>query len=224
MPRIDGVVAAGHPLTAAAGAQVLREGGNAVDGALAALIASFATEPLLTGLGAGGYMLVAEPHGEPVLLDFFAQTPSLRLDGQAAPLDAVDVSFGDAVQTFNGGPASCAVPGMAAGIVAAAQRWASRPLEVLAAAGERLAREGVELNGPQAYVANILEGLLPRLRSAPKYGPPWEGPARGRTDPRARPRRLDRAARSPRRRAVLCRLGWLRRGRLGLRARRSANA
>ena len=70
-----GVVAAGHPLTAAAGADVLRAGGNAVDAALAAMLTSFVTEPLLTGLGAGGYMLVAPPGGEPVLLDFFVAAP-----------------------------------------------------------------------------------------------------------------------------------------------------
>jgi len=56
-----GVVAAGHPVSARAGADVLRDGGNAVDAALGAMLASFACEPLLTGLGAGGYMLVVEP-------------------------------------------------------------------------------------------------------------------------------------------------------------------
>ena len=54
----QGVVAAGHPLTAEAGARVLRDGGNAVDAAVAAMLTSFVAEPLLTGLGAGGYMLV----------------------------------------------------------------------------------------------------------------------------------------------------------------------
>ncbi len=61
---MPGVVAAGHPLTAETGAQVLRAGGNAVDAALAAMGAAFTCEPLLTGLGAGGYMLVAEPGAE----------------------------------------------------------------------------------------------------------------------------------------------------------------
>jgi gamma-glutamyltranspeptidase / glutathione hydrolase len=58
-----GVVAAGHLLTAEAGASALRVGGNAVDAALAAMCASFVCEPLLTGMGAGGYMLVAPPVG-----------------------------------------------------------------------------------------------------------------------------------------------------------------
>src|SRR5918995_1516684 len=92
-----GVVAAGHPLTAAAGAEILRAGGNAVDAALASMLASFVTEPLLTGLGAGGYMLVVPPAAEPVLLDFFVEASGRGADLEArAPLVAADVSFGDA--------------------------------------------------------------------------------------------------------------------------------
>ncbi len=70
-----GVVAAGHPRSAAAGADVLRAGGNAVDAALGSMLASFVCEPLLTGLGAGGYMLVVAPGLAPVLLDFFVEAP-----------------------------------------------------------------------------------------------------------------------------------------------------
>src|SRR6516164_2447678 len=73
-----GVVAAGHPLTAEAGARVLREGGNAVDAAVAAMLMSFAAEPLLTGLGAGGYMLVAGGGQDHSLLDFFAPATARR--------------------------------------------------------------------------------------------------------------------------------------------------
>ena len=70
-----GVVAAGHPLTADAGAQVLRAGGNAVDAALAAMATSFVAEPQLTGLGAGGFMLISERGEPPALLDFFVAAP-----------------------------------------------------------------------------------------------------------------------------------------------------
>ena len=58
-----GVVAAGHPLTAEAGADALRAGGNAVDAACAAVLTSFACESPLTGLGAGGFMTIHEPAG-----------------------------------------------------------------------------------------------------------------------------------------------------------------
>ena len=134
-----GVVAAGHPLTAQAGADILRAGGNAVDAALAALMMSLMTEPLLTGLGAGGYMLVAPPGGEPVLLDFMVASPS---NGERAPLDAVVLDFGDAVQVFHIGAASCGVYGVPAGVAEASARFGSVPLPDLAAPAVAAARDG----------------------------------------------------------------------------------
>ena len=166
----NGVVAAGHPLTAEAGARVLREGGNAVDAALGAMLTSFVTEALLTGLGAGGYMLVAGPGTEPALLDFFASAPSRPADGGEAELLAVDVSFGDAMQVFHVGPASCATYGTPAGICAAASRWGTMPLSELAAPAAKLARGGVALNAAQAYVAEILADLL---TSTPECAALW---------------------------------------------------
>jgi gamma-glutamyltranspeptidase/glutathione hydrolase len=152
-----GVVAAGHPLTASAGADVLRAGGNAVDAALAAMLTSFVAEPLLTGLGAGGYMLVAAPDREPVLLDFFVEAPGRGADlSKRAPLVPVDVSFGDAVQVFNVGAASCGVFGTPAGVCAAAARFGTIPLADLAAPAAALARDGVVVNAEQAYVFEIL--------------------------------------------------------------------
>jgi gamma-glutamyltranspeptidase / glutathione hydrolase len=149
-----GVVAAGHPITAAAGADVLRAGGNAVDAALAAMMTSFVTEPLLTGLGAGGYMLVAAPGREPELLDFFVSAPSDL--SSRAPLVPVDVSFTDAVQAFHIGASSCAVYGTPAGICSAAERFGTVPLADLAAPAAALARSGVEVNVEQAYLFEIL--------------------------------------------------------------------
>src|SRR5271167_1953569 len=170
----QGVVAAGHPLTAEVGAQVLREGGNAVDAAVAAMLTSFAAEPLLTGLGAGGYMLVAGAGREPALLDFFVQAPTDRRSGpeseSAADLHAIDVSFGDAAQVFNIGPASCGVYGAPAGVCAAMRRWGSVPLEDLVAPAARAAQEGVVLNAEQAYVAEILGDLL---TSTPECAALW---------------------------------------------------
>jgi gamma-glutamyltranspeptidase/glutathione hydrolase len=155
-----GIVAAGHPLTAEAGARVLREGGNAVDAAVAAMLTSFVAEPLLTGLGAGGYLLVAGPGWEPALLDFFVEAPLRAEDGSAAELRAIEVSFGDAVQIFHIGPASCGVYGTPAGVCEAIARWGTAPLHELTAPAAQLAREGVALNPGQAYVAEILEHLL----------------------------------------------------------------
>jgi gamma-glutamyltranspeptidase / glutathione hydrolase len=152
-----GVVAAGHPLTAAAGADILRAGGNAVDAALASMLASFVAEPLLTGLGAGGYMLVVPGEGEPVLLDFFVAASGHGADlDRRAPLLAADVSFGDVVQVFHIGASSCGTYGTPAGVCAAAARFGTVPLADLAAPAAALARDGVEVNAEQAYVFEIL--------------------------------------------------------------------
>ncbi len=156
-----GVVAAGHPLAAEIGAGVLRDGGNAVDAAVAAMLVSFVAEPLLTGLGAGGYMLVAGAGTEPALLDFFVEAPGRPAGPEPTrPMTPYDVDFGDAVQTFHVGAASCGVYGAPAGVCAANARFGTRPLAELAAPAARLARDGVPLNLEQAYVLKILEGLV----------------------------------------------------------------
>ena len=157
-----GIVAAGHPLTAQAGARVLREGGNAVDAAVAAMLTSWVAEPLLTGPGAGGYMLVAEPGEEPILLDFFVAAPGFgaRVE-ERAPLVPVEVDFGgDARQVFHAGAASVGAYGNPAGVDAAMRRWGSVALADLAAPAAALAREGVTVNAQQAEVIHLLEAIL----------------------------------------------------------------
>jgi gamma-glutamyltranspeptidase/glutathione hydrolase len=121
------------------------------------MMTSFVAEPLLTGLGAGGYMLVAAPGDQPVVLDFFVCAPGQGADlSLRAPLVPADVSFGDAVQVFHIGAASCAVYGTPAGICSAADRFGTIPLADLAAPAAALARDGVELNAEQAYLFEIL--------------------------------------------------------------------
>jgi gamma-glutamyltranspeptidase/glutathione hydrolase len=162
-----GIVAAGHPLTAEAGARVLRAGGNAVDAAVAAMLVSWVAEPLLTGPGAGGYMLVAGAGEEPVLLDFFVAAPGYGAEGrEPAPLVPIEVDFaGDARQTFHVGASSCGTFGCPAGIDAAVRRWGSLELAALAAPAAQLARDGVALNAQQAEVTALLEAIL---RSTPE--------------------------------------------------------
>jgi gamma-glutamyltranspeptidase/glutathione hydrolase len=156
-----GVIAAGHEVTAQAGADVLRAGGNAVDAAVAAMLASFAAEPLLTGPGAGGYMLVVSPDASPVLLDFFVEAPGRGADPTTrAELIPITVSFGDAVQVFNIGAASVGTYGTPAGICDASRRFGRVPLGELVAPAARLAREGVALNEQQAYVFEILADIV----------------------------------------------------------------
>src|ERR687889_1282487 len=153
---MQGVVAAGHPLTAEAGAGVLREGGNAVDAAACAVLASFAVESPLTGFGAGGHMMVHEG-GETTLIDFFVAAPGLDGIERATELVPVPVRFdAETTQTFYVGPASCGVPGTAAGLAHALDRFGSMPLSELVGAGVRLARQGGPVKPHPASIPEIL--------------------------------------------------------------------
>jgi gamma-glutamyltranspeptidase / glutathione hydrolase len=156
-----GAVAAGHPLTAEAGARVLREGGNAVDAAVAAVLTSFVAESPLTGLGAGGFMLVHDPERKDVLLDFFVEVPGRTVGERRSELVPIPVYFSpESPQVFNVGAASCGVPGTAAGLAAALDRYGSMPLAELVREPARLAREGVEVNAQQAFIFHILDPIL----------------------------------------------------------------
>jgi len=181
---VRGVVAAGHPLTAEAGANVLREGGNAVDAAVCAVLASFAVESPLTGFGAGGFMLVHDPRGRTgaeqgghdpaapgseaeeaagstdVLIDFFVQAPGLGGVERRAELIPIDVYFDEVPQTFNVGAASCGVPGTAPGLAHALGRFGTVPLSELVEPAIDLAFDGAPLNTQQAYIFHILAPIL----------------------------------------------------------------
>jgi gamma-glutamyltranspeptidase/glutathione hydrolase len=157
------VVAAGHRLTARAGAEALVRGGGAVDAVCAAAFASAVAESPLTGPGAGGFLLARMPGGPPLLLDFFVAAPGLGPKGRPlnpAQLRSFTVPFGGADQVFHIGPASVAVPGMLAGLAEAARRLGRMALGELAEPAARLAREGVVLTRETAYLHQILAEML----------------------------------------------------------------
>ena len=158
-----GVVAAGHPLTAKAGAEVLRAGGNAVDAAVACVLMSFVAEPALTGPGAGGFMLVHVPDRGTHLLDFFVAAPGIGLDDpEPAALMPIDVKFSeDAIQRFNVGPSSCGAYGTTLGLAQALERFGGgASLAELTAPAARAARDGVEVLPMQAFLFTVLEPIL----------------------------------------------------------------
>ena len=158
-----GGIAAGHPLTAEAGARVLADGGNAVDACIAAGFASWITESPLTGPGAGGFMLIHRARDRTTrVLDFFVTVPGLGLDATPVrEMEAVDVDFApESSQIFRIGAASCAVPGTVAGLEAAHRSYGSVEWGVLVQPAIELARGGVELTRAQAYLHAILDSIL----------------------------------------------------------------
>ncbi len=166
-----GAIAAGHPLSAEAGAHVLAEGGNAVDALLAAAFTSFVTEGPLTGPAGGGFLLVHEPGAETAtLLDCFFAVPAVGL----GTMEEVLIVFADSgSQVFHVGAGSVAVPGLLAGLEEAHRRFATWPWADLVAPAIGLARDGVACDEPRAFLHRILAPILLREEGGRRvYGDP----------------------------------------------------
>jgi gamma-glutamyltranspeptidase/glutathione hydrolase len=165
---VKGAVAAGHRLTAEAGARVLEEGGNAVDACVAASFAACVAESPLTGPGAGGFALVVPADGRaPRVADFFVSTPGLgKPPAPGAEMHAIDVGFGgdsETTQVFRIGEASCAVPGTARGLESVHNSYGRLPWSELLQPAIELALAGVEITREQAHLHAILDLILRHL-------------------------------------------------------------
>lgn len=172
--EMRGAVAAGHRLTAEAGAEVLREGGNAVDACIAAAFMSWVTESTLTSPGGGGFLLVrAASTGKVSLHDFFVALPGQGADRPVGEMEVVDVEFDrGATQIFRVGGASCGVPGAIAGLESAHRAYATLPWRRLLEPAIAVAREGHELVPAQAYLHAILDLILRRTDTGREiFGP-----------------------------------------------------
>ncbi|HEY1317836.1 MAG TPA: gamma-glutamyltransferase [Gaiella sp.] len=154
-----GAVAAGNRHSADAGAWALREGGTAVDAAVAATVAAFVTEGPLTGPAGGGFALLHEPGHGATLLDCFFAVPSR----DAGEMEEVEIDFvGSSSQVFFVGEPSAAVPGLVAGLVEAHERRGRLPWERLFVPALELASR-VQAAGPaQVYLHEILFAILQR--------------------------------------------------------------
>src|SRR5215210_8145974 len=150
-------VAAGHPATVDAGIEILEEGGNAADAAVAASLASCVAETVMTGLLGGGHAIVLVD-GEVRTLDFFVAVPGLGVEPRVVELQHLDVPFGAELVHYAVGIGSCGVPGVLRGLGELWRAHGGLPWPRLVEPALRLAREGVDF--PPAHAA-CLEMLAP---------------------------------------------------------------
>lgn len=163
---MKGVIAAGDPETVAAGAKILRQGGNAVDAAVAAAFVSFIAEIGVVHLGGSGVAQVFKPnHGEnkfnATTYDFFSCMPGLGLDpaGVALDFEKVTINFGPTTQDFFLGRGSVAVPGNIFGLCQLAADFGCLPLPDLLEPAIRLAQSGHSIAQFQADTCALLEPI-----------------------------------------------------------------
>ena len=183
---IKGVIAAGDPATAEAGAQMLRQGGNAIDAAVAAAFASFIAETGVVNLGGSGiaqifipkpgaglkpdagHKQVASPipGAGPIALsyDFFSAMPGLGGLRAKEDLDFEEmiIDFGPTTQSFFVGRGSVAVPGNIFGLYKLAADHGRLPFSSLLQPAIGMARKGHPLAAFQAETCDLLSPIYTR--------------------------------------------------------------
>jgi len=171
-PTIAAGVAAGHPATAEAGVEILREGGTAADAAVAAALASCVAETVMTGIAGGGHAIYYEVEtGRARLLDFFVSMPGLGAPQRKPELRELRVRFGNELVHYFIGIASCAVPGVPAGLDALWREYGRLPWPRVVAPALELAREGVAMPPAHAACLAMLAPLMTMREGAQIYSP-----------------------------------------------------
>jgi gamma-glutamyltranspeptidase / glutathione hydrolase len=169
---MQAVVAAGHPATTAAGIEVLAAGGSAADAVVAACLASCVAETVMTGLLGGGHAIYFDAaSGSARNLDCFVAVPGLAAEPREPELIQLEVPFGAELVHYAVGPASCAVPGLPAGLEALWRAHGRLPWPALAGPALELARAGVEMPPAHASCLAMLAPVMTMNEGAEIYAP-----------------------------------------------------
>lgn len=165
-------IAAGHPATCDAGAEILEAGGTAADAAVAASLASCVAETVMTGFVGGGHAIYFDAAARTVRnLDCFCAVPGLGHDASPTELVELPIPFGDETVHYAIGPASCAVPGLPAGLDALWREHGRLPWREVCAPALRLAREGVPMPPAHAACLAMLAPVMTMHEGARIYSP-----------------------------------------------------
>ncbi len=155
----SGMVVSAHREASAAGVEVLKAGGNAVDAAVATGFALAVTFPVAGNIGGGGFIVIRQPDGQATTFDYREKAPG------AAQRDMFLDENGDFVpDRSQRGYLASGVPGSVAGMLAAHAKYGKLPLGRVLAPAIRLAEEGFVLSHRQAQRFN---GYRPEFKPYP---------------------------------------------------------
>ncbi len=164
---VHGVVSAGRAEAAQIGRDILAQGGNAIDAAVAVAFAMGVCEPNASGIGGGGFMLLRDGKtGKSVFLDFRETAPKQATPAMFTP--KAPGSNEDVESRNMYGGMSVATPGDVAGLLYALEHYGTMtPAQVISPAA-RLAREGY-------VVTPLLHGDMAEHREQLlQYGDGWK--------------------------------------------------
>ncbi|MBJ7904090.1 gamma-glutamyltransferase [Streptomyces sp. DSM 110735] len=133
-----GAVASVDADATAAGIEVLRKGGNAVDAAVATAAALGVTEPYSAGIGGGGYFVYYDAKSRTVRTIDGRETAPLTAKSDLFQENGKPLAFADAVSSG----LSVGTPGTPATWSTALDKWGTRPLANVLRPAERIARDG----------------------------------------------------------------------------------
>jgi gamma-glutamyltranspeptidase / glutathione hydrolase len=158
-----GMVVSAHPLASEAGVEILKQGGNAIDAAVATEFALAVTFPIAGNIGGGGFMMIRLANGESYALDYREKAP-LRAT-RTMYLD----SLGNAIDEKSKiGHLAVGVPGAVAGMLEAHRRFGKLPLSKVIAPAIRLAEKGHDLLPFHAELLNQFSPTLRRFEASSK--------------------------------------------------------
>ena len=161
-----------HTIASQVGIEILREGGNAVDAAVATGFALAVVHPPAGNIGGGGFMLVRLADGKTHFLDYREKAPA------AATRDMYLDEQGNVIEGASEyGYKAAGVPGSVAGMVYAEQNWGKLTVKQVMAPAIKLAREGYTLTWEEArdlhdsYLAKFPESRRVFQRNGDYYRP-----------------------------------------------------
>lgn len=146
----NGMVAARHPLSAAAGREILIQGGNAMDATAAASLAGSVVQPMANTIGGGGLVIVAHPERGRSAMNYLYQAPAAAtaamfpLGENAAPGLFGWSGIKDQLNEIGG--LAVGIPGSIAGLHAAHREFGALPWSKVMAPAIRLARDGFPMD------------------------------------------------------------------------------
>ena len=136
----NGIVTSSSRLASAAGVEALKNGGNAVDAAVATAFALAVTWPSGGNIGGGGFLVYHGDDGHATTFDFREKAPMAATERMYLGLD------GNVIDNSNHiGPLAIGVPGTVAGLYKAHQELGSLPWADLVAPAVKLARDGIPI-------------------------------------------------------------------------------